>query len=891
MEFRRSGAVVGNHDTGTKVFLRSLLFKRGKALKKVPHWGGYRSLTQGFAWLIMGEEKSDVLISCIRFWRIRAREGPLMTFFNRPIPWLSGRSLWVIAVLFLLPLWGDVPAFAQEFTPEMLESASRQTGLSKEELMRRYQQQKGQANPDSSGGKAQPGRTSLQGINDAMADSTVGGRFRDTDADVVLPFDLHSPDEAMLTHLAAADSLGFTTGPHFFGEDFFSLDAGVFTPPSFGPVSPDHRLGVGDEIVINVWGDVNLQMTRVVDRDGGIILPRVGKIVCAGRTLENVDQSIRERLASIHSSISVNGDASGDEASSFVEVTLGKLRAIRVFVVGNAVRPGSYELSSVSTVLTALYAAGGPNDLGTYRDIEVVRGGETIGRFDLYTYLLGGSREHDITLQEGDTVFIGDRGVAVQLLGGVRRPMFYELAAGESLAQLIRFAGGFTASAAPGLIRIERILPPALRVEGQPDKVFLDVPYDVSAMRAASGEQVAVLDGDIITVDDIGDRLENWVEVRGHVKHPGRYEFRPGMTVRDLLTAAEGVWPDALTDRAVIDRTTPEKTFQSVTVPLAGVLEGTVPAPILQAQDVLHVFARWDIQQRPQVHITGEVHRPHGEDFREGMTLRDLILKAGGLKEGANLLWAEVSRLNVEAISSPDTGQRPTQTTSVFSVELGADFLNREQGFALQPYDRVAVRRLPWWELQETVTVRGEVFYPGVFSLERKDERLSSVLSRAGGLTPDAYLTGARILRAQDSVGNIALDLDQALAQPGSQWDIVMQDGDEIVVPDQMFTVKVVGEVGFPTSLVWQDGKKIDDYVELAGGYLEKADKGKSRVVYPNGMSLPNKGGAKVVAGSTIIVPIKPPQEGKTTLETIRDITGIVSSLAMVWLVIDNTAN
>ncbi len=769
----------------------------------------------------------------------------------------------------------------------MLKAASQQTGLSEEELLRRYQQQQGTASATAQEPETTPGRTTLGTIDDSTPVSAADSRFRDTDATVVLPYDQVLATEALLDELAevrAAD-----TGPRFFGEEFFRLDAGVFAPPSFGPVSPDHRLGVGDEIVINVWGDVDMQLTRVVDRDGAIILPRVGKIPCAGRTLEDVDQSIRERLASIHSSIAVDGDASGEGAGTFVEVTLGHLRAIRVFVVGNAVRPGSYELSSVSTVLTALYAAGGPSDLGTYRAIEVVRGGKTVGRFDLYDYLLGGSRAQDITLQEGDTVFIGDRGPAVRMTGAVRRPMHYEMAGEESLADLIRFAGGFSAAAAPEVIRIERILPPALRRAGQPDKVFLDVAYDAASMRSADGQPVTVLDGDVITVDGIGERLENWVEVRGHVKRPGRYEFREGMTVSDLLAVAEGLWPDALTERAVIDRTEPDKSYLSVAVPLAGVLDGSVTAPALQAQDVLHVFARWEIQERPRVHITGEVHQPLSVDFRAGMTLRDLILKAGGLKEGANLLRAEVSRLDVSAVSNPNTDIRPVHTTTVIPVALGADFLSRDESFPLQPYDRVAIRRLPWWEMQETVTVRGEVFYPGVFSLERKDERISSVLARAGGLTPDAYLVGARIIRAQDGVGNIALDLDKALAEPGSQWDIILQDGDAVVVPDQMFTVKVIGEVGFPTSLVWQEGKKINDYVDMAGGYLEKADKGKTRVVWPNGMSLPNKGGSKVVAGSTIVVPVEPPPEGKTTIETIRDITGIVASLAMVWLVIDNT--
>ncbi|MFT5234205.1 MAG: protein involved in polysaccharide export with SLBB domain [Candidatus Krumholzibacteriia bacterium] len=791
----------------------------------------------------------------------------------------------LVSVFFLSSSFIDL-ALSQEFTPEMLEAASQQTGLSKEELMKRYAQQNGgqQEGAQGEGSVAEPGRTSLDGIDDSMP-PVAEARFRDSDAQVVLPFSQALVQEAMLEDLIA-EALADSNVRHFYGDDFFQLDAGVFTPPSFGPVSSDHRLGVGDEVVINVWGGVDLQLVRIVDRDGSIILPRVGKISCAGRTLDEIDGSIRERLAQSHSSIDTTGEGDGD---TFVEVTLGHLRAIRVFVVGQAVRPGSYELSSVSTVLTALYAAAGPSDLGTYRNIEVVRGGTTVGTFDLYTYLMGGSRAQDITLQEGDTVFIGDRSVSVEVEGSVRRPMYYEMRDGESLSELISYAGGFSATAAPSMIHIKRILPPALRQPGKPDHVFLDVAFDAAAMTSVGAEPVIIMDGDEVLINSIGDRIEGWVEVVGSVKRPGKYQYREGMSVADLLATAEGLWPDALTERAVIDRTNEDLSYTSVAVPLGKILSGEAPTVLLQKMDVLHVFARWDTQIRPTVKISGEVFQPLDMEFREGMTLRDLILRAGGLKESADWVRAEVARLQLDSVRNPDTTMRPEQTTKVLIVNLGADFLTAEESFVLQAYDQVAIRRLPWWEMQETVKVRGEVFYPGEFSLERKDERLSSMITRAGGLQPGAYLVGARVVRSADGVGNIALDLEKALAEPGSQYDIILQDGDEIVIPDQMFTVKVVGEVGFPTSLIWEEGKKIDYYVDRAGGYLEKADDDKARVVWPNGMSLPNKGGSKVVAGSTIVVPLEPPPEGKTTIETIRDITGIVASLAMVWLVIENT--
>ncbi len=781
----------------------------------------------------------------------------------------------LILAAILLPLI----CAAQGITPQMLDEASRRTGLSKEELLRQYQQQGGEtaAAADTVEAPA-PGRTSLEGIDDTAP-------WRDTHVIITLPMSEDLEDEA--AEGLTVDESAASDPNAFFGSDFFKLDAGMFQPPSFGPVPDDYRLGVGDEIIINVWGGVDLQLTRVVDRDGSVILPTVGKISCAGRTLKQVDQSIRQRLATTHASIDVDGYEGEGEGDTFVEVTMGHLRAIRVFVIGEATRPGSYELSSASTMLTALYAAGGPSEMGSFRDIRLVRGDKTVGRLDLYQYLMGGGRDTDSLLQEGDTVFIPDRGRSVAIAGGVRRPMRFEMMGEEGLADLIRYAGGFLPTAAPGIIHIRRILPLEQREPGQPDHVFLDVPFDAAAMTGGDGQPVPLLDGDRVRVDGVEDRLDNWVRIIGSVKRPGQYEFKPGLTALDLIEAAGGLWPDALTERAVIDRTSPERQLSTVAFALEEMLSGAAEPVALQAQDVLEIFSRWDIQNRPQVHITGEVNNPLALDFRDGMTLRDLVLKAGGLRDSANLLQAEVSRLQLEALENPDTSVRPERTVESIIVPLDGDFLTSEAGFALQAYDRVAIRRLPWWEMQRTVTIRGEVFYPGVFSLERQDETISSVIARAGGLTPDAYLVGARIARSQDGVGNIALELMKALAEPGSQYDIVQQAGDRIVIPDRMYTVKVMGEVGFPTSLIHEEGKDINYYVNRAGGYLKKSDKKRARVVWPNGMSLPNKGGPMVVAGSTIIVPVKPPPEGKSTMETVRDITAIIASLAMVYLVID----
>ena len=762
-------------------------------------------------------------------------------FKHRPVAFLPVFALLVVLIGLA------VPVVAQDLTPEMLEEASRRTGLSKEELIRQYEAEKGGTATagDVADPANQPGRTTLEGVDDSGAQAG----FKDTAETVMLPFgatlEMEMQDalqEALATETVLGDSVGY------FGTDFFKLEDGVFVPPSFGPVPEDYRLGVGDEIIINVWGGVAFRETRIVDRDGSIILPRAGKIICAGRTLGQVDKTIRVILAQSHASIDADGSGPG-EGDTHLEVTLGKLRSIRVYVVGAVNRPGSYELSSVSRVLTALYAAGGPTISGSLRDIRLVRGADTVSHIDLYGYLLGGSRAGDAQLQEGDTVYIPDVGPSVRVRGEIKRPMWYEMKSGETLSDLLDYSGGFTAEASTDVVHIQRILPPGLRKPGEPDHVFLDVTFDAESMKA-KGQPVLLLDGDIVQIDAIKERVENFVEIIGNVKQPGQYQYTEGLTATALVAMAGGLWPDALLERAVVDRTSHAGDLSSFTFPLGLVISGDVDDVVLQAMDQVHVFARWENLERPQVFINGEVYKPFNEDFREGMTLRDLILKAGGFKRNADMMRAEVARLKTDDLRSRDLEMRPIQTVEIIEVALNGDFLTKKDSLLLQAWDRVSIRSLPWWENQNTVQVRGEVFYPGTFSLERKDERLSSLITRAGGLKPDAYLVGARVERIEDGVGNIALDLMKAITEPGGEYDIFLKQGDVIIIPDRMFTVKVVGEVGFPTSLVHVEGLDINDYVDMAGGYLEKADKDKSRVIWPNGMSLPNKGGSEVVAGS-----------------------------------------
>lgn len=786
--------------------------------------------------------------------------------------------------------WGVAAAQAQELTSAMIDEAVRRTGMSREEVIRMYSV-KGGARPASEQSALElenqgPGRSDLQGVDDSRPAKdprrpSLTDRQAETTPSAVLPFEMMLANQDSLTAMANDSLLVELLDVPLFGHNFFQLDEGLFVPPTFGSVPDDYHLGLGDEVVVDVWGGVEFRLSRLVDRDGSIILPQIGKVACAGRTLSNVSDAILEKLASLHSSIDKDGPGQADDGETFVEISMGSLRGIRVFVIGEVTRPGSHELSSLSTVLGALYAAGGPAVSGSLREVRLVRQGKVVDTLDLYEYLLKGVRQGDRRLREGDTILIPGRGPTVRVEGEVNRPIRFEMKSGETLEQLITYAGGFTAYAAPSSIHLKRIVPLAERQLGQPDVMILDVSF--------GGQPRELFNGDQVLVDAIEERIENWVEIIGMVKQPGVYQFKEGMTASTLISLAGGLWPEALTERATIDRTSADQQFTSFSFDLRREMASSTGAVAMQAMDVMEIYSRWEVQDRPNVVITGEVFSPLELEFRQGMTLRDLILKAGGMKQSADFLQAEISRVRVDAIRSVDTTSRPDQTVEVFKVQLGANFLTKEEFTLLMPHDQVAIRKLPWWELQKTVTITGEVFYPGVFSLERKDESISALIRRAGGLKPDAYLVGARIVRRQENVGNIAIDLMKALENPGSQYDLVLQNGDEILIPDRMYTVKVMGEVGFPTSLIFEADKNIDYYVNRAGGYLEQADEDKARVVWPNGMSLPNKGGSQVVAGSTIIVPIKPPPEGPSKLETMKEITAIFAGLATIWLVIDAT--
>jgi len=661
-----------------------------------------------------------------------------------------------------------------------------------------------------------------------------------------------------------------------FGYSLFESSPETFQQPAFGPVDPAYPLGPGDEVVLEVWGDTEFRVERTLDREGGVNLPDVGRVVLAGLTLDEVRDTLRRRLSRYYSGLA-ESDA---DATTHLSVTLGNLRVIRVFVLGRARRPGGYDLSAASTVFHGLFFAGGPLTSGTLRDIRVIRGGKEIAVLDVYDYLRTGRRDGDVRLENDDTIFVPPIGPRVSVEGEVRQPGIYEVVPGEDLATLLDTAGGFTETAFPGRIQVERILSAEQQVSTGEDRRLFDWAFD------RDGSQ-ALRDGDVVTVFPITNRLQNFVKVSGEVRRPGTYELDGDTTLTDVLRQAGGLLETAFLERAEIVRTYDDQRREQIPVNLASVHEDSSKDVVLARRDEIRVYSIWDLEDPRSVSIYGEVRSPGKFELRENMTLADLVLQAGGPLESAYLDEVEVSRIDPKASSESSTAR-------VHRVAVGPDYLSGEASrFRLQAYDNVFVRERPYYELQRNVVVRGEVQFPGVYTLQRPRETLAEVIERAGGLKPTAFPAGFSLHRSKEALGRIALNLERALEEPASNDNVILFAGDSLFVPEEPKTVTVRGAVGYPTSLVYEKGWSIGDYIARAGGTMDKADKGQVRVVYSTGAAARVKKlwfDPHVLPGSTIVVPEKA-ESGTDWGNVIRETASVLASFATVALVIDRVSD
>jgi len=656
-----------------------------------------------------------------------------------------------------------------------------------------------------------------------------------------------------------ADSIGREVASRelrLFGLDVLRQPTTRFQPPVAGPVDGSYRLGPGDILVLVLTGGVELTQILEVTTPGFVLIPRVGQIYVNSLSLDQFRSVLYDRLGSVFSGIS----RAPNPATQF-DIVVAKVRVQTVRVLGEVARPGSFQVAATGGVLSALYEAGGLLELGNFRGVEMRRGKDLIATIDLYEYLLHGTVTNEVRLQPGDVIFVPIHGPRVTIAGEVMRPGIYELKPGETLSDLIALAGGLTPVATTETATIDRILPPSERPEPGHTRTVLTV--DLQSVYDSAASPVPLQAADSVTVFAIKGGRRNTLAIEGSVWQPGTYQLEPGARLWDLIKTAGGLRPETY-GRVQVLRTLPDSSKQLLGFLLDTSSDSAPEAnPLLQESDVVTVFSKIDFRPVRSVTVAGAVRQPGIIEFSDSMTLRDAILLASGLTDDAYLLAAEVSRVRPEQGSSPDSLalilRVPLDSSYVFDP---SGYIKRPVGngnaarFILNPYDNIFVRRQPGWEVQRNVSVTGEVAFPGVYTLAVKNERLSRLLERAGGLTIEAYPDAIQFFRREGAIGRVAIDLRSVLGNPGYRDNLVLAPGDSIHIPRYIPTVRVQGAVNFPSSVTYVPGQGISYYLDAAGGVNYQGDKGKAFVQQPNGLT---RRGGRPLAGAVIMVPEKNP--------------------------------
>jgi len=685
-----------------------------------------------------------------------------------------------------------------------------------------------------------------------------------------------------------------------FGRNIFNSNNLTFEPSNNLPTPANYRLGAGDEIIIDIWGANQVTIQETISPDGNISIDRLGLIYLSGKTVNQATSYLKKELNKIYAGLD------DEDPSSLIKVSLGNTRTIQVNVMGEVYQPGTYALSAFSTVFHALYSAGGVSDIGSLRNVQVARNGKKIAEVDVYDFIMHGKTKDDIKLQEGDVIIVPPYEALVKIEGNVKRPMKYEMKNDETVATLLKYAGNFSSDAYTRSIKI-------IRQNGKEYQVFTvdDIDYSVFKIK----------DGDILTAEAILNRFENKLEIKGAVYRPGIYQYGGSLnTVKQLIEKADGVMADAFLGRAVLQRQREDLTREIIQVDLKAILGGTKPDISLQRNDVLYIPSIHDLQDLGNIEVFGEVARPGKYIYADNMTLEDLIIQAGGLLESASTVKVDVSR----RIKNNKSTESASTIGQMFSFALKDGFIiDGEAGFVLEPYDQVYVRRSPGYQEQVNVSVEGEILYEGTYALTNKSERLSDLVLKAGKVTPYAYVRGAKLMRkaneeeiermrdvvemmqremggaSMDSLKledikteySVGIDLEAAINNPGGDADIVLREGDKLIIPEMVNTVKINGAVMMPNTVAYNKKMSVKDYISQAGGYANGARKTKAFIIYMNGQvaKVKNSGKSVVEPGCEIIVPIK--DKTKAEKWNIQTILGIASSLGSLGLTAASVAN
>ena len=682
-----------------------------------------------------------------------------------------------------------------------------------------------------------------------------------------------------------------------FGRNIFNTRNLTFEPSVNIATPLNYRLGPGDEVIIDIWGASQNTIRQQISPDGTINIQKIGPVNLNGLTISEANDYLKKTLNKIYNGLNNTSDPTSD-----IRLTLGSIRTIQINVMGEVVQPGTYSLSSFATVFHALYRAGGVSDIGSLRNVQLVRNGKNIATIDVYQFIMKGHIQDDIRLQEGDVVIVPAYDVLVKIDGKVKRPMRFEMKKDENLSTLISYAGGFEADAYTRSLRV-------VRQNGQEYEVntVKDLDYSVYKMR----------NGDVVTAEAILNRFTNKLEIRGAVYRPGIYQLNGKLnTVRELVNEAQGLTGDAFLNRAVLYRQCEDLTTEVIPVDIKAIMDGTSQNIILAKNDILYIPSIHDLEDRGDVVIHGEVAKPDSYPYADNMTLEDLIIQAGGLREAASVVRVDVSRRirNPHSTADNDTIGR----TYTFSLKEGF-VVDGTPGFVLQPYDEVYVRRSPGYQAQQNVVVEGEILFEGSYAMTSREDRLSDLIRKAGGSTKNAYLRGAKLTRVategekkrmedvirlmsrqlgeamMDSLDihvedhfTVGIDLEKALANPGSTADIVLREGDVVFIPKSTNTVKINGAVMVPNTVSYIAGKNIDYYLNQAGGYSDNAKKSKKFIVYMNGQVTKVKGSGKkqIEPGCEIIVPSR---SKKRT--NVGEILGYATSFSSLGMMIASLAN
>jgi len=692
------------------------------------------------------------------------------------------------------------------------------------------------------------------------------------------------------------DSL-LTKRSRIFGSELFSNNNLTFEPNLRIATPVDYQIGPDDEILVDVYGFSEANYTLTVSPEGTINIPLVGVVSIGGATIEQASSRIRSRMATVYPGIR-NGNTK-------VGITLGNIRSIKVVLTGEIVKPGTYTLPSVANVFNALYASGGPNENGSYRQVQIIRGGEIIAILDVYDFLLYGTLKNNIRLQDQDVIRIPSYKTRVEINGEVKRPAIFEMKFNETLGDLIRFAGDFTEDAYKARIKVLKNTETEHTIE------------DITSDRF---ESYVPTTGDKYFVEKILDRYTNRITVNGAVFRPGEFELSEGLTLKQLIEKADGLKEDAFANRGYITRLKDDLTREVISFNVADIMnERTADIP-LKREDIITISSIFDLKEDYNIIVTGEVRTPGSFIYGENMTLEDAIIMAGGFKEGATSKRIEIARRIRNVNRTSDT----SVTAQLFTLNIDRD-LKTTSNFILKPFDIVSIYPAPGYEKQKLIKLEGEVLFPGTYALSSKNERISDIIKRAGGLTKNAYKEGASLKRERtdktqleqeqeelrikkyedlqnknndtsvaaktnirdEAVRNnfVGIDLRKILENPHKNYDLILEDGDVISVPKQLQTVKVSGEVLSPSSVVYNSSFNFKKYVLRGGGFTGNAYKKRAYITYANGTVEGTKtflffrNYPHVKPGSEIFVPLKPSNKTKLGTTEIVAITTAIATL------------